>query len=332
MSFGARIPGATVFREGQTVASDTPRAATDATIDRTTRRRAMAALVLTVTFWSFNFVVGRAVAGQIPPLTLSFLRWFFAFLLFSLIAWPHVLRDRSGLIRAWPKLLLMGLTSVAGYNTFVYLALERTTAINAVILNATMPIAIAVMAALAGVDRLGRNQLAGIVVSFCGVAYIVAGGDPMALLHLKIGAGDLWILGATLSWGVYSVALRFKPAWLHPFSLLWANMLIGMLALSPLALTEVLDGRLPVVSATTVAAIAYVAIFPSIIAYILWNGAVAKIGPNRAGLFMHLMPILTPVWSMLFLGERLGPHHLVGGIAILAGLVLTTRTPRAARG
>ncbi|MFD0387821.1 DMT family transporter [Tistrella bauzanensis] len=300
-----------------------------AAADATTRRRAMAALALTVTFWSFNFVVGRAVAGEIPPLTLSFLRWLGALLIFLPFAWRHLRRDWPSLLRAWPKLLLMGLTSVAGYNTFVYLALERTTAINAVLLNATMPIVIAIMAAVAGVERMSRFQALGVAVSFGGVAYIVAGGNPAHLLSLQIGAGDLWILGATVCWGIYSVALRFKPAHVHPFALLAANMLVGMLALAPLAASEAIAGHLPVVTPATIAAVAYVAIFPSIIAYILWNWSVAAIGPNRAGLFMHLMPILTPLWSMLFLGERLGVHHLVGGIAILAGLVLTSRAPSA---
>jgi drug/metabolite transporter (DMT)-like permease len=286
---------------------------------------------MTNLFWAGNFVLGRAVHELIPPIALSFWRWAIALLLVLPLAWRHLHGQWPILRRHWALLTVLGVLGVTNFNTFVYLGLQTTTATNAVLLVSTTPVVIVALSfALLGM-RVTAVQLAGIIISLSGVAIIVARGSPRTVLELDLNRGDLWILAAALSWALYSVVLRRRPAGLRPLAFLAATFLLGLIPLLPLYLWELGRAGGFSLSAPTVATIGYVALFPSVLAYIFWNRAVAVLGPNRSGHFMHLMPAFGAVLSMVFLGERLQAFHLAGIGLIAAGIWLAMRT-RASRG
>jgi drug/metabolite transporter (DMT)-like permease len=211
---------------------------------------------------------------------------------------------------------------VTNFNTFVYLGLQTTTATNAVLLVSTTPVLILILSFLMLGVRIRSSQVLGVLLSLSGVGAIVAAGDPVALASLELNAGDLWVLGAVVSWALYSVCLRWRPPGLDPLVFLTATIVIGLIPLLPLYLWDLARGSYMAVDAVSVGAIGYVALFPSVLAYVFWNRGVAELGANRTGQFLHLMPVFGTMLSMLLLGERLATYHLLGIGLIAAGLVL----------
>ena len=154
---------------------------------------------------------------------------------------------------------------------------------------------------------------------------IVGRGDPRVILSLSLNVGDLWILGSTLLWALYTVCLRWRPRDLHPIGLLAANAIVGVTAMLPVYLWSLAQGMHITWSAGAVAGLAYVGVFPSVVGYIFWNNAVARVGPNKAGMFMHLMPVFASLLAIAFLGEHLHLFHVAGMAMILGGIWLTSR-------
>jgi len=282
-------------------------------------------LTLTVLFWSGNMVVGRGVRADLPPIALAFWRWAIALLCILPLALPHLKSQWSLLKQGWKTLLLLGLLGVGGYNTFAYIGLQYTVATNAVLLNSFIPIAtIAISWAFLG-KRLRRGETIGVFISLAGAMTIIARGDPAVLATLSLNLGDIWMLGAVLVWAIYTVGLAKRPAGVDPMLMLAALTAIGLAALAPAYAWELSQGRHMNLHAGSLAAIAYVGILPSFIGYIFYNRGVAEVGPNKASLFIHLMPVFGTLLSALFLGEIPHAYHYAGIALIFAGIWLTTR-------
>jgi drug/metabolite transporter (DMT)-like permease len=271
--------------------------------------------------WSGNFVLGRAVHAVVPPVALSFWRWTGALILVIGFAWPHLRRDRAALLAGWRELLLLSALGVAVFNTLVYLGLRTTTAINGVLMQSTMPLLILLASFVLFRERVPWLQLAAVGISLVGVAVIVARGSLQALRALTVNPGDGWILLAVGCYALYSVLLRRRPP-VHALSFLGATFALGALLLLPVYLWEHLAIQPLRPGPVALAAIAYVALFPSLLAYLCFNRAVELIGANRAGQFLHLMPVFGSLLAALFLGERLQGHHLAGAALIATGIGL----------
>jgi len=281
-------------------------------------------LVLTTLFWAGNFVVGRALHGSIPPIALAFWRWAGALLIVLPFAFPH-LRPQWPLVRsAWKKLTLYGLLGVGCFNTFIYIALQSTTATNALLINSTIPILIIVLSWLFSGTLLPRRQALGVLISFAGVITIICRADLQLLLTLRVNSGDLWVLLAVVCWASYTCLLRQRPAGLHPLTFLCCIILIGLMSLAPFYAWELSQGAYMTLTPQTVAGICYVALFASVLAFIMWNHSVSHIGANRAGLFLHLMPVFGTILSIIFLGEAFHLFQAAGIGLIFSGIYLTT--------
>ena len=281
-------------------------------------------LTLTALFWSGNMVLGRGIRADVPPLALAFWRWAIAFALVLPLALPH-LRAQWPLLRAgWKPVLLLGLIGVGGYNTFAYIALQYTSATNAVLLNSFIPIVTIAIWGFLG-KHLGRQQAIGVFTSLCGALTIVARGDVNVLAHLNLNVGDAWMLLAVLVWAIYTVGLAWRPAGVHPMLMLAAMTAVGLAALLPAWLWEMAQGRQINVYIGSLASLAYVGIFPSFLGYIFYNRGVAEIGASKASLFIHLMPVFGTLLSALLLGEIPLWYHYLGIALIFAGIWLTMK-------
>lgn len=282
-------------------------------------------ITLTTLFWSGNMVVGRATRGDIPPLAMAFWRWTLALALTLPFAWPHLKSQWPQLRAGWRPLLVLGVLGVGGYNTFAYLALQHTTATNASLLNAFIPIAtIALSWAFLG-KPLRRHEGIGVLISLTGALCIVGRGDPAVLWHFNLNVGDLWMLCAVLDWAIYTIALAWRPAGVHPMLMLASITVIGLLSLTPFYLAELASGQVIHLTPAALAALAYVGLFPSFIGYIFYNRGVAEVGANRASLFIHLMPVFGTLLAALFLAEIPQAYHYLGIGLIFAGIGLTLR-------
>ena len=281
-------------------------------------------LILAVFFWSVNFIVGRAVRLEVPPIGLAFWRWSVASLILFFPALRHLKRDWKQARKNIPVILLLSATGIATFNTLVYMGLQRTIVINAVLMQSMMPVLIVAMSFLFFKEKIYGLQALGIALSLCGALSIILKGDPSLLGSLSVNHGDLLIFIAVFSYAAYSVMLRRRPA-IHPLSFVAITFGIGSAMLLPFYLWESYAIRPMHWDATTVAAVCYVAIFPSIIAYAFFNRGVELIGANRAGLFMHLMPVFGSIMAIAFLGESLRWYHGSGIGLIALGIVLAAR-------
>jgi drug/metabolite transporter (DMT)-like permease len=229
-------------------------------------------------------------------------------------------------------LTVYGILGVSCFNTFIYVGLHSTTATNALLLNSTIPILIVLFSYLFAATPVSHRQMIGIAISLTGVLTIICRANPEILLTLQINRGDAWILLAVLSWALYTFLLRQRPGDLHPLSFLTAIITIGVIPLAILYAWELMQGIRFSPTPANISTILYMALFPSVLAFIFWNQSVKEIGPNKAGLFLYLMPVFGAILSAVFLGEAIQTFHLIGISLIYSGIHLTTRVPVTGKG
>lgn len=285
---------------------------------------AYALAALAMVCWSGNWVVGRAVCAEIPPLGLNFWRWSVATLVLLPFALSQARRDWHIARQHWKLVTALGATGAALFHSMIYVGLRATEAVNALLLNSVGPIIVIVIAWAAFRDTITRRQSLGISISFLGAIVLVSRGEVAALAALQFNAGDLWVLSALLVWGVYSNLLKRRPPQLGGLSLLLYISVIGVALMLPAYLWELSRGETLTVTASTLASIGYTGIFASIVAFLCYNAAVARIGPVVTSFFLHLMPVFGGVMAIVFLGESLHPYHLVGFAVVLCGIYLST--------
>jgi drug/metabolite transporter (DMT)-like permease len=290
---------------------------------RSTWHSAWTLLALGNLFWAGNIVLGRGVAGQVPPITLAYGRWTGAFLVAFGFAWPHLRHDWPVLLRHWKMMLLLAATGIASYNTMSYIGLNGTTALNVLLLQSAMPLIIILWAFILFGERPSGRQAAGVALSLAGVAAIAAHGSLQALASLQLNRGDVWIVVAMAIYGPYAVLLRRRPA-VHPLSFLVAAMGIGSCMILPFMLWEIAGGATVQGGLPSWLAIGYTAIFPSFVAYLFFNRGVELVGSALAGQSMHLMPLFGSVLAVLFLGEAFHLYHAAGIALIAAGILLAS--------
>lgn len=287
-------------------------------------------LLITVLLWSGNAIVGRVVRDAVPPFTLALGRWTGALIVLLPFAWRHLPQDAPALRAHWKGTLLLGLLGVAGFNALLYSALHYTTATNALLVQSIQPSLILAFGFFLFKDRAGAVRIAAVAASILGVIVVVAQGDIASLGAMQFNRGDLLVLVGVFLWSLYTVLLRLKAP-VHALSFLAATFLVGALAMLPLAAMELARGEVVTVDAASLAALGYVAIFPSLVAYLMFNRAVELVGSARAGQFINLMPLFGAGLAALLLGEPLGAHHWAGGALILVGILLFSRPePRSA--
>lgn len=278
-------------------------------------------LTLAVFFWSCNFVVGRAVAAEVPPVALAFWRWTLGLVLVLVVGHEDVRRDWPIMRANVGRLTLLAALGIAAFNTFVYIGLATTTALNALLLQSAMPIVIIGATLVLFGERPGWLQALGVMVSICGVATIASRGNPASLAALELHAGDLWVIAAVVAYAGYSALLRQRPP-IQPLSFLAATFALGSLMLAPLYAWEHVTTAQLRLTPVSLLAVGYVAIFPAFVSQLFFNRGVELAGANAAGHFVHLMPLFGSVLAVGLLGERLAGFHILGGALIAAGLVL----------
>jgi len=281
-------------------------------------------LVLPPLFWAGNFIIGRAVRDEIPPLTLSVYRWIIASLLLLPFAWAALRRDRALYWRHRWLIAGISLTGITAFNSLIYLGLQTTPAANGIILNSFIPLLIVLLSAILYHAPVRPLQLTGMLISFCGVLAIVMRGDPQVLTSLSFARGDLILLSAMLCWALYTMGLKAVPAEINRTGLLSVQMAVGLVFLQPFWWWELATTDGAVWNLHSVLSLAYIGIVPSVLAYLLYNTCVVRLGPARAGLSIHLMPLFGAMLSVLYLGEYLHLYHFLGALFIFTGIVLAS--------
>ena len=281
-------------------------------------------LVLTVLFWSGNFIFGRLVSQSIEPMQLSFFRWFFVLL----ILLPYIFLHYKNILKVFRQeyiiITIFSALGIAGFNTFLYYGLQTTTATNALLINSITPIFIIVLSTLIFRTSITKIQLLGVLLSTIGVIYLILKGEINHILELEFTIGDLWIIGACMNWALYSVLLKYKPKELSAFEFFSVTALIGTIILATIYFYQGYGFDFSFLENDEVFySLIYMVIFPSILSFYFWNRATIEIGANKAGQFTHLMPIFGSVLAYIFLGEVLHAYHIMGIILIAFGIYLS---------
>lgn len=284
-------------------------------------------LALASLFWAGNAIVGRAVHTEIPPIGLAFWRWFCAFWIALPLSWRFIVADRQRIVKHCPVILLLSALGVATFGTLLYQGLQFTTAINALLIQSAMPLGVVAISYLLFQETLTVQQAIGVVVSCVGAGVIVSQGNWQILSTMSFNVGDLLVLIAVICYAAYTALLRLRPA-LHPLSFLTSTIACGAGLLLPFYIWEMRSGQVMALTPVTFLSVGYIAIFPSILAYLFYNRGVELVGANRAGLFIHFIPGFGSIMATVFLGEALQWFHGVGFGLILAGIALVIRRHR----
>jgi drug/metabolite transporter (DMT)-like permease len=281
-------------------------------------------LSLASLFWAGNIVLARHVGDHVPPITLTTIRWFGVFLILLPFAWPHLKRDWPVLRAHLPLMLFLSAIGFAFNNAISYWALQYTQALNALLIQSSGPLFVALWSLVLFGVRLTGAQLAGITISLAGVLIIILRGDLSALASITFNKGDVMFAGSLVSFGFYSALMPRRPV-THQLSLISFTTCCGALMLVPFSLWEYSTGATLKFDSLTLATLAYVLIFPSTLAYLFFNRGLALIGPNRAAPFFHLVPMFGSAMAILLLGEQLRLFHLTGYALVLVGVVIASR-------
>jgi drug/metabolite transporter (DMT)-like permease len=281
-------------------------------------------LSLTSLFWAGNTIIGRGIAGHVPPMTLAFIRWAGAAVILLPFAAGHIARDWPTIRKHAAIMVLLALTGFSAYNTMAYYGLQFTTAINGLLLQSIGPLFVALWTFALFGDRLTLRQAGGICVSLTGVLVIICHGSVAVLLGIGFNRGDVWFVIALMIYGFYTAMLRKRPP-IHPLSFLTVGMGLGALLLIPAVVIEVASGRTMILDTESMLSFAFVCIFPSLLGYLFLNRGIELIGPNRAAPFMHLVPVFGSVLAIVVLGERFELFHAVGYSLVFFGITVATK-------
>jgi drug/metabolite transporter (DMT)-like permease len=290
-------------------------------------RLAYLLLSLSALFWAGNWIVGKALADLVPPAALTFWRWAIALALLAPWVAPRLWASRKVIVQHWRPIALLGLLGGGLHNVLQYWGLHYTAAINGPILNSLTPVFIIVLGAGLLREPFPRRAALGAAVALAGALAIVTRLEPKVLLELTFNAGDLLIILSLVMLAGYTIALRWRPAGLDALSFLACFALVAEIPVGLAYALEYAAGSRIVLNATSALGLAYVAVFPALLAYHFWNLGVAAIGAARAGVFMYLLPFFGSILGVAVLGERFALHHAVGMALILSGVALATRRP-----
>ena len=283
-------------------------------------------LVLASIFWAGNFIVGKfAFFEDIPPFSLVFFRWLTVWFILLPFTYKEILNNKNNIFNSFSLLLLLGLTSVGLFNSFVYISLNYTQVINASLFNTAIPAAIILFCFLFKIENTNSYQLAGLIISVIGVFAIITRLDLNILLTLSFNIGDIWMICAVFCWGIYSAFLKKLKLKISLLSLVHILCSCGLIFLFPQFLYEYSQSDIINVNKNFLYCLVYLALFPSIGSYYCWTGAVSIIGPNRAGIFLMLIPLFSAVMAIFFFKEEFQAYHFIGSIFVIIGLFLANK-------
>ena len=283
-------------------------------------------LILTTIFWSGNFIVGKAASTyDIPPFSLNFYRWFFAGLILFPFTIKELIAKKEYILENIGFFTILGITSITIFNSIVYYSLYYTQVISGILMISTIPVWIIFISSILNIEKTNIFQIIGVIFSLTGVIFIITKADLEIIKNLDFNKGDLSMVVAMFSWAVYSALLKRKKYEISQVTLLQVVIITGLIFLTPIYFIEMYMGNVIVLGIPFVLTLTYVVFFPGLASFFFWIKGISIIGANRAGVFLHLMPIFGAIMAMLIFNERFMFYHIFGAIFIIAGITLSNK-------
>tara|TARA_B100001123_G_scaffold85057_1_gene97571 strand:- start:3331 stop:4227 length:897 start_codon:yes stop_codon:yes gene_type:complete len=277
-------------------------------------------------FWAGNFIVGKTASiNEIPPVSLNFYRWVLAWLILLPFTYKELIKKKNYILNNIGLFIILGITAVTIFNSALFYSLKFTQVISGVLMISTVPVMIIFISSLLKIERTNIFQIIGVILSLTGVLFIVTKADFELLKNLDFNRGDIFMIIAMLSWATYSALLKKQKYELSQISLLQAVIGFGVIFLIPLYLIDLNMGNLIKLEKPFFLTLTYVVLFPGLASFFFWIKGVSLIGANRAGVFLHLMPILGAVMAMIIFDEKILFYHFLGAIFIVAGITLSNK-------
>ena len=275
--------------------------------------------------WSGNFIVARGLYEAVQPATLALLRWMVACVALLLLAGPTVWKDMEVIRKNLGYLLPTAFLGVTVFNTLIYVAAHTSTALNLSLIATSTPIFIIIFARIFLGESITMARAVGLLMAVSGVVLLITRADLSIFLGLSFAEGDLWMVLAAMIFGGYSILIRKKPPQISQTAFLTSTFLLGLIMLLPWAILEMSIFGLPELSADIAGSVLYIGLGASLVAFFLWNRAIAVVGPSAAGMVYYTLPLFSGLGAFLILGEPVGWIHAVSGFMIFGGIIIATR-------
>jgi drug/metabolite transporter (DMT)-like permease len=283
----------------------------------------IALAVLAVLLWSGNFIVARGVYKQVPPISLAFYRWITATLILAPFAFKKFNEEKLTFSKHWRYFFWVALWGVALFNTFVYIAGHYSPAINLAMIGTTSsPVFSIILAAIFLKEKITMVRIVGLCICISGILVLLSSASLSNLLSFRFSTGDLFILTAAFCFAVYNVLVKKKPVSISTLNFLFITFLLGTLLLFPAWLWELSSAQPVAWNKNLFFIIIYLGGGASVLAYLCWNMAIARLGAARTALFGNLIPIFSSMEASSILGERITAIHMISLVLVIAGLVI----------
>ena len=283
-------------------------------------------LILTTLFWSGNFIVGKAASTfDIPPFSLNFYRWLFAGLILLPFTLNEIIKKKDYIFTNIGFFIILGITSITIFNSTVYYSLYYMQVISGVLMISTIPVWIMFISSILGIEKTNKFQIIGVILSLLGVLFIITKSDLEVIKNLDFNRGDLIMASGMFAWALYSALLKKKTYEISQITLLEVVIVTGLIFLVPIYILEMNFGNQIVIGKPFVLTLSYVVLFPGLAAFFFWIKGISIIGANRAGVFLHLMPVFGSIMAMILFDEKFMIYHLLGAIFIIAGITLSNK-------
>jgi drug/metabolite transporter (DMT)-like permease len=283
-------------------------------------------LILATLFWSGNFIVGKVASlFEIPPFTLNFYRWSCAWIILAPFTLKEIYEKRSYILKNINLIVILGITSITIFNSIVYYSLNFTQVISGVLMISTIPVMIIFFSWVFKIEKTNWYQLTGVIFSLIGVLTILTKADLIKLINFNFNKGDLWMVVAMFSWALYSTLLKKRKFNLSNIAFLQTIISAGLIFLIPAYIMEILLGSKLNVNIPFILTLGYVVLFPGLASFFFWIKGIKIIGANRAGIFLHLMPIFSALLAIIIFNEKFMTFHLIGAMFIFIGIMLSSK-------
>lgn len=285
-------------------------------------------LIVATLFWGGNAVVGRFLATDFSPVTISFIRILISVLIILPFIFNVLRKEWVQVKKHIPLIFWFALTGVIGYNFMSYWALSYTTAINVAILNSLSPVFIMFLLFIAKKEYPKRHIIVAGLISLLGVIWVMFDGSIARLMSIQWNLGDVIMLGGVLSWAIYSILLVRNKLNIHPLALFGYSSIFAVILLTPFTFYE--WGRYGSIFTTATEVhwlgLVYLGMFPSIVSFLFWNRSVFLFGPSRCSVYMNLTPFFAAVLGVIMINEKLSVAQVIGGLLIFSGVFVATRS------
>ena len=283
-------------------------------------------LILTTLFWSGNFIVGKAASTyEIPPFSLNFYRWLFAGLILLPFTFSEILKKKNYIFNNLGFFIILGITSITIFNSTVYYSLYYMQVISGVLMISTIPVWIMFISSILGIETTSKFQIFGVILSLLGVLFIITKSDIDVIKNLAFNRGDLIMATGMFAWALYSALLKKKKYEISQITLLEVVIITGLIFLIPIYILEMNYGNQISLDKPFILTLSYVVLFPGLASFFFWIKGIGIIGANRAGVFLHLMPVFGSIMAILLFKEKFMFYHLLGAIFIIAGITLSNK-------